>query len=329
MSSLVIRRRRPEDLEPTRALFQVCFGRSIEERTWSWKCATDPHGWSQVAELDGALVGHVGLDLRALHHARRPSTLHVAQAIDIMVAPRARGRGVATSILSALVDAAREGASFVLASPNSGSARASARTGFRLHARLRRYVRWLAPITTARALLDRAQRPPFDGSPARREGLLVRAWASGDRPRFDAYDELVAHLTPGARLARPAAELVTRFVEAPRPYRVLVATNGDDIVGHVVLRFDVGRLARATIVECRGVDRRIEAVLAEEAITRARRASIDELSTYATDERSALSWCRRGFVPTRHALPIERRVLDRRHERIALGDLGIGDVDVG
>ncbi|MDE0697760.1 MAG: GNAT family N-acetyltransferase [Boseongicola sp.] len=89
------------------SLLDACFGGVHGGRTFFKQV---PHrrllAWSQ-----GGLVGHVGMDLRAMRIGE--STIHVLGIVDLCVAPTARRQGIGAALLQAAEERA-EGQSFAL-----------------------------------------------------------------------------------------------------------------------------------------------------------------------------------------------------------------------
>jgi GNAT superfamily N-acetyltransferase len=98
---LSIRDVRPGDTPALVALFGEVFGAPLSEEAWHWKYFAAPGmAASQVAELDGEVVGHAGGRRHVYAHRGVP---HVAfESGDLMARPDRRGRGIWSAAATAL-----------------------------------------------------------------------------------------------------------------------------------------------------------------------------------------------------------------------------------
>jgi len=127
-----------EDIPHLARLEQQIFGPDAwSERTWWQELAGRPRRWYVVAvdgtEADRCLVGYAGLDLGG----------EVADVMTMAVAASARGRGLGSLLLDAVVEAAAaSGAAYLMLevrADNGAARRLYERKGFSLLMTRRRY----------------------------------------------------------------------------------------------------------------------------------------------------------------------------------------------
>ncbi len=109
MSAIVIRAREPSDAEALAAVFK-CPGviagtlqlpyQSVEARRERMAHQTEPDAYSLVAEVDGRVVGSLGLHVETAARRRHCGSIGMGVHDDF------QGRGVGTALMSALVELA-------------------------------------------------------------------------------------------------------------------------------------------------------------------------------------------------------------------------------
>jgi GNAT superfamily N-acetyltransferase len=205
------------------------------EAHWRWKFEQNPHGPASiwVADDDGRLAGcYVWNPVRLRFRA---TSFAGAQAVDAVVDPEYRGRGVFTDLVrAALADEDARTFAAVYAFPVEAAYRGQVKLGFRLC--------WtVTPLH--RPLIPRSRRRSF-------EGLDVRGVSHFDA-RFDTFagrrDE------PAIHVDRDAAYLQWRYFDHPvRSYEVLACSRGEELCGYCVFRVDrATRPGRALLVDFR------------------------------------------------------------------------------
>lgn len=205
------------------------------EAHWRWKFEQNPHGPASiwVADDDGRLAGcYVWNPVRLRFRDR---SFAGAQAVDAVVDPAYRGRGVFTDLVrAALADEDGETFAAVYAFPVEAAYRGQVKLGFRLC--------WtVTPVY--RPLLPGSRRRSF-------EGLEVSGVSRIDE-RFDLFagrsDEAAIHVE------RDAAYLQWRYLDHPvRSYEVLACSRGEELCGYCVFRVDRSRRpGRALLVDFR------------------------------------------------------------------------------
>jgi len=242
--------RADDHAEQTR-LFNLCFGKDKDERTFRWKYDDNPHGpaLALVAEDDaGRVLGAYSYVPRRFRRDGRPIVL--MQASDAMTDVPARGRGVFTGLDDVAAErAGAAGVPWAFAYSGRQSLRGFLGNGwetighapvwrllFRTRHALRRVRRAgrllvaLAPLTEVLA-----------GWRARRV-LTARAGAGLVLERLERFDDrvdaLFASTAPARGLVgeRDARWLNWRYVDTPtRRQECFGVSEGDALVGYVVV----------------------------------------------------------------------------------------------
>lgn len=207
---------------------------------------SDVSAW--VCRTERGIVAHVGAtDADAVVDA---AVRRIAWARDLIVDPEARGGGLATRLISHLVERCSV---LFLGGMNREVQRIYRRLGYRDNGALPLYVNvlrsrdaahatgWPAPLRAAFAvavpLLQRSQ-----GAPARTTSLDVVTATS-----FDGFDQwwLDVEQAHPRVIRRTAETMAWRYLSGIHDHQILVARRRADVRGYAVLRRAVSRGIRA------------------------------------------------------------------------------------
>jgi len=294
---LTLRDTAPLDASSLVRFAQMAFGAGWTEAFVNWKYFQNPAGriYGQCAELAGSPVAYYGNIPVRLKVGDR--VVIAAQAVDAMVAPEARRRGL-------FVTLAREtyrqmddaGVALTYAFPNPVSLVAFVeRLGWMQVGGVPRYVRVLDARGAARAAgragpagwlyalwLGALSRPGIRREPAPASGLSVRLVETLDE-RFDGLWAEASRSFPIA-VVRDSAYLRWRYLEHPAsPYLVLAAERGSRLAGLAVLSTrDVGSAGIIALTELLVApgDREAGLALVAECVQRARQAGGAQLQCW-------------------------------------------------
>jgi len=250
-----VREARPQDEAVQAAIFNTCFRKDKDARTFAWKYRDNPDGPAigRVAcDAEGRVVGSYSYVPR--HFLRDGAPVTLMQASDAMTVPDWQGRGIFTGLDDVVAQAAGE-AGFPLCFAYSGrlSLKGFLGNGWQLigHAPL-----WRRSFRSRRALLRRGRVGPLllPASPLLDlvAGLRDRARLAlpgGDAAlvrlqRFDErVDKLFAACAPRTGLVgvRSARWLNWRYVDTPsRRQECWGLLRGDELRGYVVAELQEG-----------------------------------------------------------------------------------------
>jgi GNAT superfamily N-acetyltransferase len=264
----------PDDAPAIVDLLNTVYGDWGDLDLWRWKYRDPPAPFripSLVAECDSRLVGHHGaLPVSGVLNGQ---TVRAAQFVDAAVLPAHRRRGIHSALARLTIEAAAAaGVSFIYAFPGLLSQRVDRAFGLEpitFVPEMVRVLSWRRALLTGLrnlprylALLWRWARgerlsPSSTGQLARlRQALVVLGgWLSDPvldhrMPRKSVavqpagsvngrYDLLAQRLGAGTQLGlvKDASYLEWRYERHPRrSYRILEASDGDDLVGYAVVR---------------------------------------------------------------------------------------------
>lgn len=256
----VFRRYRDADRESVFTLYEAVYGKRKGHhwrQGWDWEYRQNPHNpgsesvW--VAEGAGRIVGLAcGIPVMVRW---RGETVRACWFLDLMTLPAWRGRGIFRELTELMIEeAVRDSISIFLSFPNDQSGPLLRRRGWPditilpgmikglrflpllRKPSLRRISRVIAGVPLfARQLMGRSSIPEgADGA----TDLEIREIDSFD-DRFDLLFE-EASGTCDFIVVRDARYLNWRYVECPhRAYTILLAEEGSDLLGYIVLA--VGR----------------------------------------------------------------------------------------
>jgi len=295
-----VRPARPED-EPRQAfIFNTCFRKEKDARTFRWKYRDNPHGQaiSRVAcDAEGTVVGGYSYVPRRFRRDGRPVVL--MQASDAMTLPEWQGQGIFTGLDDLVcAEAGRQGVSWAFAYSGRISLKGFLRNGWRLigHApayRLRfRSRRSLARAGRAGTLLAPLA-PALDvflGARARRRLVLAGRAVEVERlERFDgSADELFEACAPAKGLVgvRDAAWLNWRYVDNPGGRQESFALRREGrLCGWLVAEFQEGN---AFLVDHLARDEEARAALLLAFAAAARERGMEEASALLFEHHPAL-----------------------------------------
>lgn len=248
--------------------------------------------------LDGdEIVGHCGaLPIDVLADG---AVVRMAWARDLIVDPRARGRGVGSRLMAATIAAA--GRCLILGE-YEGIVRMYGRLGYRDRGRVPLFVKVLDPraavaalpapgparVVASRLVALLQIRPPAGG-----DGHDVDAVARLDE-RFDRWWAGVETGLRGVTVRRTSALLNWRYSEHPsHRYRLLAATRGGDLRALAVTRIGTVRGLRAGLL--------VE-LLADPSDAAAMAAALRAAEAYMRSEGAVLSRAAVRHGPTARAL---------------------------
>ncbi len=178
LRDLDVRAYQPDDEGEILRLNQAVFGTARTRDDWRWQNVESPAGPSAIALAYDAsrLVGHLALEPR---RARVVGVERmVAQAVDGMVAPEERRRGVFLAVATrALALACARRVDVVVGIPNQDSRGALLRLGFETRLTLHRRVLVWSPVRLVRRLSSRGRASAVEVRWEPREGD-PKAWAS-------------------------------------------------------------------------------------------------------------------------------------------------------
>ena len=218
----------PSDEERQAFLFNTCFRKDKDARTFRWKYRDNPHGpaiGKVACAPDGTVVGGYSYVPRRFRRDGRPVVL--MQASDAMTLPEWQGNGIFTGLDDLVcAEAGAAGASWAFAYSGRLSLKGFLRNGwrhigdapvFRWHYRSRRSLLRLGRVGPLAALLAPVADVALGVRDRRR--LPVGAEATLERiGRFDdEADELFEATVPARGLVgvRDAAWLNWRYVDTP------------------------------------------------------------------------------------------------------------------
>jgi GNAT superfamily N-acetyltransferase len=302
----------PSQRDAVRGLMTEVWGASATAADFDWWYEGNPTGPRLLSLVldDGRVAGASGMSFFRMRLGDEERT--VAFALDAAMHPDYRGRGL-WSLLELHNEAAcvRVGASAVLGFPNPVSRPILVgKLGWRDLAGLRIWARLLSP---------RASQTSFrDGG--------GEAIARFDEEAEDVYRRASARW--GNHLVRSAAYLNWRFVDSPRPYRILAERRDGRLEGWAVVthkRFR-GRAVGvvADLVAVRGS-------AARSLLRRAARAVRAQALVALVDASERARYLAAGFVPTHESIRLIGRPLapgvELAEERGAW-HLALGDADI-
>jgi len=245
----------PADEERQAFLFNTCFAKHKDARTFRWKYRDNPDGPAigRVAcAADGTVVGGYSYVPRRFRRDGRP--LLLMQASDAMTLPEWQGQGIFTGLDDVVcAEAGRQGVSWAFAYSGRLSLKGFLRNGWRLigHAQEWRLAFRGRPLATRAGRLApavRALAPALDvwlGWRARRALGGAGSSAQVERlERFDASaDELNLAAAPAQGLygERGSAWLNWRYVDTPSRRQEAFALRADGrLRGWLVAEFCAG-----------------------------------------------------------------------------------------
>ena len=243
----------PSDEARQAEIFDTCFRKDKDARTFRWKYRDNPHGpaISRVAcDPSGTVVGGYSYVPRRFRRDGRPVLL--SQASDAMTLPDWQGRGIFTGLDDVVcAEAGRQGIPWAYAYSGRLSLKGFLRNGWKLigHApvwrlrfRSRRSLRRAGRLAPAAVLLA----PALDVVLARRARRLAAGVPADVQPleRFDAEaDALWTACAPARGLCgeRDAAWLNWRYVDTPtRRQERFALRRGGRLDGWLVAEFHEG-----------------------------------------------------------------------------------------
>jgi hypothetical protein len=295
-----VRAATPADLPAQAALFNVCFRKAKDDRTFAWKYLENPDGpaISRVAcDERGAVVG--GYSYVPRRFLRDGAPVVLMQASDAMTLPEWQGQGIFTG-LDDVVCAAAGAAGFPLVWAYSGrlSLKGFLRNGWRhigdapLWRRRYRNRRALARLGRAGPVLALAA-PVLDVLLGWRDRARLGARAGAPElarlSRFDARaDALFAACAPRTGLVgvRSAAWLNWRYVDTPGRRQECFGLSGTDgaLRGWVVAELRDGN---AFLVDHLAADEAARAALLLAFTALARARGMEEASALLFDHHPA------------------------------------------
>ncbi len=275
-SGLTTRATNPADAAAVVRCAEEVFGAAWTSGFIAWKYFQNPAGriYGRCAELDGQPVGFYGhIPLRVM---LRGEILPAAQAVDAMVAPGARRRGVFVRLARetfAEMDRAGVRLAYVFPSP-AAQAAFTDRLGWTPAGAVPRYVQILASpgltgaadsvlakgkaaalwgaARVASALMRTAAQAEELMRPGRHANLRITTAQACDQS-FDArFDALWAAAAPAAiAVVRDAAYLNWRYAQQPlRGYTTITAERDGRLAGYVVLSSrDIAQHGTLALVE--------------------------------------------------------------------------------
>lgn len=303
---------KPAQRDAVRGLMQEVWGESATPADFDWWYERNPIGPRLLSLVvdDGRVAGAAGMSLFAMRLGGEERV--VAFALDAAMHPDYRGQGLWSSLeLHNEAESARAGAAAVLGFPNAVSdSILVGKLGWRKLPRLRLWARPLSP----------------------------RAWSSGLREvpgatieRFgDEAEDLYRRASArwGNHLLRNKAYLNWRFVESPRPYRILAERRGEELEGWAVVTHRRFRgHAVGVVADLVAVTGRVAAVLLRRAARAVRGHAL--VALVSPGERAP--YLRAGFLPTHMTLRLIGKPLvpgvELAAERSAW-HLTLGDTDL-
>lgn len=299
----------PSRRDDVRALMEEVWGQSASPEDFDWwyeRNPIEPRLLSLVVD-DGRVAGAAGMSLFEMRLGGQERV--VAFALDAAMHPDYRGQGLWSSLeLHNEAESARAGAAAVLGFPNAVSDSILVGTlGWRKLPRLRLWARPLSLRARSSGLRD----VPGD--------TLERF---GDEAQ-DLYRTVSGRW--GNHLLRNAAYLNWRFVESPRPYRILAERRGGVLEGWAVVTHRRFRgHAVGVVADLVAVTGRAAAVL----LRRAARAVRGQALVALVSPGERARYLKAGFVPTHMTLrligkpfvPGVELAADRSAWHLTLGD---------
>ncbi|MCH7823176.1 MAG: GNAT family N-acetyltransferase [Acidobacteria bacterium] len=310
------------------ALFERVFERPMTPQLWRWKLGdhakAPPNVWLAVDGQDRPLCQYAGIPRRV----RLPDGEHtVMVAVDAMTAPELRRQGAFTAVVTRAHAAWRDaGVAFVLGMPNEEYGSRTDALGWQRVSSLRWMIRPIRPDVLL------ARRTRLGGLPGLEAagGLWNTFWNLGARRSpgrvFEAMDraesEAAFDRLAGARdskehleLHRDKAWMVHRLLDVPvSPYRIVVASDGQEPVGYAAYRVQevngrrIGAIAELVTPH---PDSRFGSWLIREAADRLRDAGADIAVALAVPgSRDHRLFRRRGFLFSWGTFVIHAVILD-------------------
>jgi GNAT superfamily N-acetyltransferase len=209
----------PTRRDDVRALMETVWGESASAEDFDWWYERNPTGPRLLSLVvdNGRVAGASGMSFFAMRLGGQEVT--VAFALDAAMHPDYRGRGLWSVLeLHNEAECVRAGAAAVLGFPNAISdSILVGKLGWRQLPRLRLWARPLAPLARESGLRD------VPGETLERFG--------------DEAEDVYRRVSGGwgNHLLRSVAHLNWRFVDSPRPYRILAERRGGALEGWVVV----------------------------------------------------------------------------------------------
>jgi GNAT superfamily N-acetyltransferase len=291
-------------------IFDVCFRKDKDARTFRWKYRDNPHGpaISRVAcAPDGTVVGGYSYVPRRFVRDGRP--LVFMQASDAMTLPEWQGRGIFTGLDDLVcAEAGRQGISYAYAYSGRLSLKGFLRNGWKLigHAPV-----WRLVLRSRRSLARRGRLGPLlapaapvvDAFLAGRARRLAAQGAEAVQPlaRFDVQaDELCDACRPARGLwgERDAAWLNWRYVDTPTRRQECFALRRDGrLDGWLVAEFVEGN---AFLVDHLARDEQARAALLRAFASLAAQRGMEEATALLFEHNPAVPLLQRlGFAARR------------------------------
>jgi GNAT superfamily N-acetyltransferase len=261
-TELEIRPYRPGDEQQVMELFQLSFGRQLDQARWRWRYLDNPAG---RAIIDLAWHG----ESLVAHHAVSPVALHACGSdwraglgVAVMTHPKHRGRGIFSELLPrTYARMVNDGMPMVWVFANEFSHRLVVRDlGFMdIH-----------EVPTLRLRLDQAEGPT--SPPA---GIIE---VEGFDDRFDRLWDLVKG--DSVVIARRDREhLSWRYPHNPtQQYRILACLEEEELRGYAVLKRYKGELQVIDLLTVQRPD--VALALVSRAVHIARQASLSAVSLW-------------------------------------------------
>lgn len=213
----------PSRRDDVRALMERVWGESASPEDFDWWYERNPGGPRLLSLVvdDGRVAGASGMSFFRMRIGGQEST--IAFALDAAMHPDYRGRGLWSVLeLHNEAECLRAGAVAVLGFPNAVSdSILVGKLGWRELPRLRLWARPVSPLARVSGLR------PVPGETLERFG----------EEEEDVYRRVSAGW--GNHLLRNAAHLNWRFVDSPRPYRILADRRDGVLEGWAVVK--IGR----------------------------------------------------------------------------------------
>lgn len=209
----------PSRRDDVRALMDAVWGESASPEDFDWWYERNPTGPRLLSLVvdDGRVAGASGMSFFTMRLAGQEST--IAFALDAAMHPDYRGRGLWSVLeLHNEAECLRAGAVAVLGFPNAVSdSILVGKLGWRELPRLRLWARPISPLARVSGLRE------VPGETLERFG----------EEEEDVYRRVSAGW--GNHLIRSAAHLNWRFVDSPRPYRILAERRDGVLEGWAVV----------------------------------------------------------------------------------------------